>query len=226
MENQSKTYYEFVIHISVVTPSIRPEGLKIIQESLAKQTFKNWEWLVEIGVPEQGYSLNRDYNKLLKRAKGELIVSWQDFLKAPPEALQKFWNAYQANPNTFFTAPVGKVLKWSDEPKYDWRINPESEMDWMKWEIDFGSAPLKCLQAIGGFDEWLDEKTWTFDAVNVGFRADLAGYKFKHLPENKAIALDHDKIMEHPWREKNYHPEFHNQRLDEFRRGLRIDYLN
>ena len=32
--------------ISVITPSIRPEGLKILQECLAQQTFKDFEWLV------------------------------------------------------------------------------------------------------------------------------------------------------------------------------------
>lgn len=32
--------------ISVLTPSIRPEGLKIVEESLAKQTIKDFEWLI------------------------------------------------------------------------------------------------------------------------------------------------------------------------------------
>src|ERR1035437_8527622 len=81
--------------ISVITPSIRCEGLKIVQQSLEKQTFQDFEWLTEIGIPGRGHDLNAAYNRMLRRAKGELIVSLQDFIKAPPQYLQKFWDAYQ-----------------------------------------------------------------------------------------------------------------------------------
>jgi len=205
--------------ISVVTPSIRPEGLKIVQECLAQQSFQDFEWLVELGIPGKGHDLNAAYNRLLRRAKGELIVSYQDYIQIDPEGLRRFWDAYVAAPK-FYTAPVGKVENWGDEAKWDWRIYPEAHMDWLRWEIDWACAPLAALKEIGGFDEELD-KFWSFDNVNVGLRASIAGYQFAHLPDNPAIALDHDKKEPHPFREK-YNTEFHNERLDAFRMGLTL----
>ena len=218
--------------ISVVTPSIRPAGLKITQECLAQQTFRDFEWLVEIGKIHEGHDLNAAYNKMLRRAKGELIVSLQDFIKVKPDYLQKFWDVYQKHPDTFFTAPVGKVdnLNYEGSVKWDWRAwtNGEDKTDFMPakwdcWEIDSGAAPLKCLKEIGGFDEELDHH-WSCDNVNVGCRADLAGYKFMNVFSNPALAFDHDAFMEHPYRSK-FKPIFNNMRMDEFRQGLKINYL-
>ncbi len=220
------------IKISVLTPSIRPEGLKVVQESLAKQSFKDFEWLVEVGVPGQGHDLNAAYNRMLKRAKGELIVSVQDYINMPADYLQKFWDAYQKHPKTFFTAPVGKVdnLDFKGSIKWDWRSRTEGNvpMDivdsrWDCWEIDSGCAPLSALKEIGGFDEELDLH-WSCDNVNVGCRADLAGYTFKNLVHNPVIAYDHDAHIPHPFR-ANFKPIFNNMRMDEFRQGLKINYL-
>lgn len=208
--------------ISVLTPSIRPAGLKIVQECLAKQSFKDFEWLVEIGIPETGHDLNAAFNRMLKRASGELIVFYQDYIKIQADGLEQFWNAYQRDKNTFFTAPVGKTMNWTDI-QWDWRNNPVVDMNFQRWEIDWGAAPREALLKIGGFDELLDDY-WSFDNVDTGLRASLEGYKFQNVWTNKAIAYDHDKLIEHPFRVK-YNPEFVNQRLDEIRRGLRFNYL-
>lgn len=208
--------------ISVLTPTIRPQGLDILYQSLKNQTLQEFEWLVEVSFPERGHDLNAAYNKLLRRAQGELIVSVQDFHKLPPNFLQTCWNAYQENPDTLFTCPVGKTLDW-ENAEWDWRIHKEANMDWMRWEIDCGFAPMKMFKDVGGFDEELD-KFWTFDNVSVGFRADQLGYKFGFLPDNKVLAYDHDKTIEHPFR-KNYNPDHWNERLDEYRRGKRLNYL-
>ena len=93
--------------ISVLTPSIRPAGLEILQKSLKNQSFKDFEWIQDIGLGDK-HDLNQAWNRMLKRAKGELIVFYQDYIKIEPDGLQKFWDAYQANPKTMFTAPVGK----------------------------------------------------------------------------------------------------------------------
>ncbi len=214
-----------MIKISVLTPSIRPEGLKIVQECLARQTFKEFEWLTEIGIPGNGHSLNADYNRMLRRAKGELMVSYQDFLKIPDDGLERFWKAYQENPRTFYTAPMGKVDSYDQElARWDWRNYNVFKMKSSNWEIDWGSAPISALKEIGGFDEELD-KYWSCDNVNVAFRAELAGYTFDNLIDNKAIALDHDKTQEHPFR-KNFKPEFNDMRMKLFAEGLKIDYLS
>lgn len=208
--------------ITVITPTIRPEGLKPNQESLERQTFKDFEWLVEVGIPGGGHDLNRAFNRMLKRAKGELIVIMEDWTKCLPTGLENFWNAYQEDNKTFFTAPLGKTLDWK-EIKWDWRAYKDAKMHWNTWEIDWGAAPQDALFEIGGFDEELD-MYWSSDNVNVGCRADLAGYKFKNLIDNPAMAYDHDAVTEHPFR-KDFNPDFNNQRMTAFRDGLKINYL-
>lgn len=214
-----------MISISVCTPSIRPEGLAIVQKSLASQTFKDFEWLVELGVPGQGHDLNAAYNRMLRRAKGELIVSLQDFIKAPPEYLQKFWDAYKADPKKFYTAPVGKVdtLDYTGPIKWDWRAYADAVPTWRHWEIDSGCAPLAALKEIGGFDEELD-KAWSCDNVNTGFRADLAGYTFGNVFNNSVIVYDHDAHISHPFRER-FDPALNSERMEQFKLGLKIHYV-
>lgn len=212
--------------ISVVTPTIRPEGLKITQQCLAEQSFQDFEWLVEVGIPGNGHDLNAAYNRMLKRAKGELIVSLQDYIKVLPDYLTKFWQTYQDNPDTFITAPVGKIdnLDYEGSARWDWRAYRDAKPNWQCWEIDSGCAPKEALFKIGGFDEALD-KHWSCDNLNVGKRAELAGYKFMHLFDNPALAYDHDAFMPHPFRKK-WNPAFNNKRMTDFEHGLRIDYLS
>jgi hypothetical protein len=216
--------------ISVVTPTIRPEGLEVMKKCLEEQTMQDFEWLVEVGLTNRGHDLNQAFNKMIRRAKGELIVFYEDFTKIKSDGLERFWKAYQEHPDTLFTAPLGKVDTWADAPRWDWRAwtNGPVEGDytdcrWQTCELDWGAIPKAILYDIGGFDEELD-KHWSCDNVNVGKRADLAGYKFKCLFTNPAVAIDHDKIMAHPFRDK-FKPAFNNERMMLFEAGLKIDYL-
>lgn len=218
--------------ISIITPTIRPEGLVIMRECLSNQTFKDFEWLVEVGIPNRGHDLNAAFNKMIRRAKGELIIFYEDYTKIMPDGVERFWKAYQEHPNTCFTSPLGKVDSFDDKSvRWDWRANKQNEnqsdyteCNWNTWELDWGACPKSLLFKIGGFDEELD-KYWSCDSVNAGCRAQLNGAKFKCLFTNPAIAIDHDKFIKHPFRE-NFHPSFNNDRMDEFRRGLKIDYLS
>lgn len=216
--------------ISVVTPSIRPLGLDIVRTGLLKQTFKDFEWLVEIGLDK--HDLNAAYNRALKRAKGELVVSLQDYILIQPNYLQKWWDAYQENPDTFMTAPVGKVdnLNYSLPAVWDWRAYRNDETknirpcEWNTWEIDNGAAPLKALKAIGGFDEALDG-VWSSDNVNVGCRAQLAGYEFKCLFDNPVLAYDHDAFIKHPFRD-SFDGTLNTKRMAMFRGGMKLPPLH
>ena len=208
--------------ISVITPSIRPEGLKIVRECLLNQTFRDFEWLCDINWTGK-HDLNASFNRLIRRASGELIVFYQDYIKIENDGLEKFWNAYKEG-KTFCTAPVGKSQTLNyDNPKWDWRKNHYGETNYSHWEIDWGSAPKEALVAIGGFDETLDQY-WSCDNVNTGFRAYLDGFTF-HNVDNPSIAFDHDAHEEHPFR-KDYKPEYNNQRMSDFQDGLRINYLS
>lgn len=216
--------------ISVITPTIRPEGLKVMQECLREQTFQDFEWLTEIGIPNKGHDLNAAFNRMIKRAKGELIVFYEDYTKILPNGLERFWKAYQDNPNTCFTAPLGKVKEWGESPRWDWRSSKQNKeqtdytnCEWNTLELDWGAIPRKILFEVGGFDEELDAH-WSCDNLNIGCRINLSEYKFKCVFTNPAIAYDHDAHAPHPFRSK-YKPLFNDSRMKQFRSGLRINYL-
>ena len=203
-----------------MTPTIRVKGLEVLVESLKKQTFRDFEFLVDINVTGQ-VDFNQAMNRLIKRAKGELIVSIQDYIKVPPDGLQQFWDAYQHNPQ-FYTAPVGKTLDW-ESVTWDWRKHRKDSCNWMEWEIDYGCAPREALVKIGGFDESLDEY-WGFDNCIAGLSAEMAGYKIINLPDNCAVALDHNQLEPHPFIHLR-NPDYYNYRLQQIRMGLKLDYL-
>lgn len=218
------------IKISVITPTIRPQSLEVMRDCLKQQTFKEFEWLVDINVTDE-HDLNASFNRMVKQAKGELLVFYEDYTKIMPDALERFWKAYQEHPNVLFTAPLGKVSEWGQKPVWDWRSYKQNEQqtdytdcDWRAWEIDWGACPKKIIYEIGGFDEELD-KHWSSDNVNVAFRAKLMGYKFLTLFTNPAIAYDHDAHMPHPFRDK-FKPSFNTERMEAFEKGLKIDYLS
>lgn len=209
--------------ISVLTPTIRgQEALAPNAESLASQTFDDFEWLIEEGGGTK-HDLNAAFNRLLRRAKGELIVFMEDYTKATTNGLGKFWEAYQKDPTVFWTAPLGKTEDWQTI-HWDWRAYQDAiDTTYKSWEIDWGCAPRKALFEIGGFDEELDQY-WSCDNVNVGYRAYLNGHSFKNLFDNPAIAFDHDKHIPHPFR-KNFNPTFNQQRMDSFKPGEKLPYL-
>ncbi len=201
--------------ISVVTPTIRPHGLASIQASLMNQTFKDFEWLVDVGFPNKS-DLNASLNRLIKRSQGELIVFLQDFISIGPMGLQKFWDAYQVS-DQFFTAAV--IIDGKD----DWRNKKENHglrNSFMDWEIDWAACSKRALIRIGGFDEMLDQY-WGFDNVNAGLRAEMYGYRIICI-DNMALGEKHEEAF----MKKDRNPEYHNFRLQQIRQGLRVDYLS
>lgn len=209
------------VKISVVTPSIRPSGLDRVRNSLLQQSFTPFEWLTEINWTGRT-DFNSAMNRMIRRAKGELIVSIQDYIHIPEDGLQRFWDAYIKQPG-FYTAPVGKIIKPLDAPRWDWRVDKPGDIHWQEWEICYGAAPRQALVNIGGFDEVLDQ-AWGFDNVNTAYRAHLAGNKFYCLADNKSVAIDHDALMDHPL--KRFRDEkLHNDRLAFFGKGGTISYI-
>lgn len=150
--------------ISVITPSIRKDGLDIVKKALENQTFdKNeFEWLVCSPSPlpkrftklnytwvdddsEHGFwALSRSYNKLFEAAEGELIVSLQDWIHIEPDGLQKFWENYEKmGPKSIITG-CGDQYERLDK--------------WGKPEIKIWSDPRKTekygsFYELGNFDD-------------------------------------------------------------------------
>lgn len=210
--------------ISVCTPTIRPAGLEIIRTGLLNQTFKDFEWLVEINTTGT-HDLNAAYNRMIVRAQGELFVSLQDYILLKPDYLQKWWEAFQKYPKSFMTSPVGKVNKtYSNEPKWDWRKSklPYEICNWNEWEIDSGATSMNLIRKVGGFDEALDGH-WSGDNVNVGCRAQLEGFDFR-VVDNSVLVYDHDADISHPFRDQ-YDNTLNTKRMAMFRGGTRFRRL-
>jgi hypothetical protein len=117
---------ESQIKISVTTPTVRPEGVPILEKCLKRQTFQSFEWI--IGTPlkyldqieknmgdlnvdillleekpkNEGdyYGLNKCFNQIWKEANGELIVNLVDWTWFPPDVLEKLWIHYQTDPKS------------------------------------------------------------------------------------------------------------------------------
>lgn len=208
--------------ISILTMTVRPEGLKPVRDSILSQTFASSrvEWLVDINVTGK-VDFNEATNRLIRRASGDLIVFVQDYVEMPENGLQRLWEAYQDKP-AFYTVPVAKYD--DDSITWDWRANKDGVVNWQDWEIDCGSAPRAALVDVGGFDEELD-KYWGYDNLSVGLRADLKGYEVRCLSDVKCRAYDHNKHQKHEFRHLQ-NVDFSNQRLEYIRQGIiAVNYI-
>ena len=194
--------------ISVVTPTIRPAGLQHVYDGIKDQ--EPLEWLVEINVTGKT-DFNQAMNKMIARAKGDWIVSVQDYITIAPGALEYIANLEPA----FYTFPVKHDDTW------DWRKSRNGDIGWQEWEICFGAAPRQWLIDIGGFDEQLDQ-AWGFDNVNVGFRAHQAGYPMKCDNNIESYGLDHDALNLASFKDRR-DPTLHNNRLNDFKRGEKVN---
>jgi hypothetical protein len=215
--------------VSVLTPTIRGlQALRPVEQSLKAQAFGSFEWLIEYGDGKT-HDLSAAYNNMLRRARGELVVSAQDWLWFGPDGLQKFWDAYQSKPGYFFTAPVpkapslavvGEQFLYRGDLEHEWRSKEPGECLWPNWEIDWAAAPLQAFKDIGGFDEYFDG-AFGNDNTSVSYRAMLAGWKFWAIADNPAVALKHDGLFAHPFRHL-HNPARNAARYAEYDRGLKL----
>lgn len=200
--------------ISVLTMTCRPNGLEAVRNSLLKQTFTDFEWLVDINWTGK-VDFNKASNRLLKRSQGELIVFVQDYVELPEDGLQQFWDAHKEKP-IYYTAPVTHYDEEGE--KSDWRLKTSGTIEYQGWEIDCGSAPRDLLFETGGFDEDMD-KYWGYDNVSVALRAQMLGHEFACLPHIHARAYDHNKHLKHEFRHLQ-NLDYANTRMEYIKQGI------
>lgn len=203
--------------ITIITPTIRKDGLQVVHNSLLKQTYKDWKWL--IGSPFDPeikeatwikddytggfWTLNRIYNKLFTNAKSDVIITWQDWIYIPPDGLQKFVDAAEKYPGAVISG-VGdqyesvdkygrpQVKIWSDPRKSDkygsfYEIFP-NDAEW-NWCL----IPKKALLAVGGMDEQLDFLGYGGDQLQVSSRMNDVGIKFYIDQTNESYTIRHGR---------------------------------
>lgn len=206
--------------VSVLTPTVRPEGLDIVHKALQQQTFKDFEWLIgaKSACPinkddfsttwvaddfEGGFwTLNRIYNKLFKEAKGEIIVSWQDWIWAAPDALQKFVDDIKET-NGGIISGVGdqyeKVNKWGRPEVKVWS-DPRKNNNGSLYECypndiewNFAAFPKSAIFRVGGMDEGLDFLGFGGDQLQVGERFDAVRLKTYLDQTQESFTIRHDR---------------------------------
>lgn len=204
--------------ICVLTPTIRLEGLKIVQKALEEQDFDDFDWY--IGSPKEPktwgtwiqddfkggvWSLNRIYNKLIMESNGELIVSWQDFTYGDKNILSTLWEHYQKDKKSLVSVLGNKyydetfeLASWID-PRFTNVLTRETQFQDVEWNLC--SCPRESLYEIGGFDSAMDMKFFGMDGFNVNQRLNDLGYRFFVDGSVRSYSLMHGRVPD--WDEKN-----------------------
>ncbi len=241
--------------ISVITPSVRPEGLEIVKKCLQKQTFPRdrWEWIVgspfeykesDVWVKDPGknegdfYSLNKTYNAMFRVAKGKLIISYQDGIWTDSDMLQHFWDLYQTNPHSCVGAvgdqyekldEFGKpiVCCWQDPRKTD-KHGEYYEVNPIDIEFTLCGVPRQAFFAIGGWDEEYD-KFCAVGEKEAVVRMDKLGYK-PYLDQGLVYrAMKHKRLGGEEMWNKGYNAAcvYYDKCIKEILDGhrLKLDYL-
>lgn len=207
--------------ISIITLSCRPDGLKIVERALSRQTEKSFEWI--IGSPTKPsikldhiwvkdppkprglyWQVYRQYNECLRHANSPLIVSFQDYTYCRPDTLQRFYDHYELEPKTIVGAHGDKyvdetwtVKTWED-PRPD---NGYQECQFTEIELNLAAFPKQAFYDVGGFDEWLDRYS-SLCGLDVLDRLNrIGGWKFKIDTSIKSFSLEHGRLPK--WEEFN-----------------------
>lgn len=234
--------------ISVITPSIRPDGLEVVAAALSKQSFQDWEWVVcgpykvklkamdlwqKYGTEDSGFvlrpltdpekkegdmwTLNQVHNKMLKHSKGELIVTWQDWIWAPEDALEKFWFWHEYYKGKALVTGVGDqygevdengkptIKVWNDPRKGGSQTNGSHyEIFPQDWEANFAMFPRQAAYDVGGWDEGLD-RWYGMDNVSFVQRVDALGkYKFYIDHDLECRGYKHERVVPQKEWDKNH----------------------
>lgn len=244
-----------VTMISVITLTTRPEGLKIVQDCLQKQTFKDFEWIVSSPqhVEIKGFKIdqllsdppknekdvwtyNKALNKAIKQATGDSIVFYQDNIWIPSDALEKlvFWN--ETKGNDWCITGIGDIYlqvdKWGKPLMKVWSdprkkdYKEAYEVNPEDWEMNFAFCPRKLLLEIGGADEKLDEY-FGMDNISICERLDQLGYRFWIDQSLEIRGIFHERNSE--WDKKHaMHGAYEKIKQEWIERKIwpRLPYLN
>jgi hypothetical protein len=215
--------------ISVVTPSVRPEGLKVVEECLRRQTTQDFEWVVvmprkkhqDVHVkpdllladpPKKDsdfYTLCKGWNLAFSKCSGDLVVSIQDQIWFAPDALERLLSHYKNNSKALVACighQYGRIednkpqgLVWED-PRVRTNLGTFYETMPSEMEMTFCSIPKQALIDCGGIDEEYD-KGAAVGEKEMCWRLDKLGYKFYLDQSIEYRALHHPRLQGNKWDE-------------------------
>ena len=231
--------------MDIVTPSVRIEGLALVNKALRRQTYKNFTWYIVSPEPRSAikkyvtlpfihardplkgkgdvWSFNKAMNKALALGNNPLIISIQDYTFFKPDAMEKFLFHFQQEPQTLVSGVGGKYQD------YTWQIktwaDPRERSDQGSyyscypndWEGNFAAVPRAAIKAIGGFIPEMD-KFYGLDWFSVNQRIEeTGGWDFKLDQTNVSYSLEHGRLTT-DWDKLNWMAD---GRYDKFKMKLR-----
>jgi hypothetical protein len=230
--------------VTVVTPSVRSEGLDLVKKALDRQTLDDFEWVIVspfkpsqpcrwVPEPQKNtgdyWTLNKAMNSAIRVAEGDLIVSWQDYTYAQADALEKFLGWYEAEPMALVSGVGNKYTNnlwqekiWQDPRERD-DLGSSYPCIFADIEWNFCSVPKAALESVGGFDESLDQYAG-MDGYSVVDRLNMLGtYSFRLDQTNKSYSLHHGRLPE--WDQKNAIGPVYGKKHDEYVKNPVLKYL-
>lgn len=237
-----------MISISVITATVRPGGLPLVYRTLKNQDFKSFEWLIgskfkpgvdceHIWVKDDFtggfWSLNRIMNKAISKAKGDLIISIQDYTYAKYDCLSRFWSHFEDEPNILVTAVGNKyesiypeigAMVWKDpREREDQGTYYLCNFDDIEWNLC--SCPKDAILSVGGFDEELDRLGFGMDGFSVNERLSMLGkYDFKIDQTIKSYSVPHDRL-ENWEKHNNIHGNYQKRKDFYVKNGPKLKYI-
>lgn len=240
--------------ISVITPTVRPELLSIVEKSLKRQTFQDFEWIVvaplsfhpaikKVITPDKlikeppkragdYYGLNKAWNAAFRAVEGKLLVNVVDGLELQVDTLEKLWRHYEINPKACISC-IGHQYKdlslapvWSDpRARTDFGSFYEVEHQEMEWCV--ASFPRQAVYDVGGIDEKYD-KGAALGEKELMLRVEQAGYKLYLAQDIEYKAIQHPRLND-KWDEMyKVSTNMYIDDMIQIRAGkrLKLDYLN
>lgn len=149
------------------------------------------------------YALNKAYNAGFKKAKGDLIVSYQDQIEMEPTTLERLWAHYEANPKACVGA-IGHqyengVQMWSDPRQTD-KYGSFYLCEPIDIEFTLCSIPRQAILDVGGLDEEFDRGAAVGEKEMLK-RIDIAGYE-TYLDQSIIYKAQHHPRLSKDWDEK------------------------
>lgn len=259
-----------------MTVSNRYGGVDVAWYSLRRQTFRDFEWVFYDALYDKRHEAVQLYtrkddrvkhykqspkdpaaktwlahaeNGAIRQARGEIIVFLQDFIYIQPDALEKFWIQYQANPKalisgvgnqydspglsdianlngltTIFSTnfkgvPMNEV--WHD-PRMRKDLGSFYPCQPNDWEMNFCMCPRKMLEDIGGVDEAYDYIGFAFDNCSVAERGFMLGYQPYIDQSNESFSINSDAWSKSTAKTQENFVQIathHHRRMQEMRQG-------
>ncbi len=259
--------------ISLMHITNRPGGIDILWANMQRQTEQDFELVVIDGLfgerkrevieyindPRLKYIRQKDPapytvtnlahadNQGFAACTGELIVCLQDYIWAPPTALEKFWEAYKAHGNILITGvghqydfpgveqivnPQGNITvfekPYTFKPSHQCWQDPRMRTDQGTFyqcnpndiEMNFCAIPNAVIQDLGGMDENYDKFGFAWDNVAIAERAFLLGYLPFIDQTNECMGFNHDGWWPNPLKVNKINPgAYHASQLTKMVRG-------